>query len=261
MFSTDERCLLNNNQLAEVICQLRFPDILAIGANDPVAFQEAIRDIYPQFAVHRETPPPKITGVPGNLSIQSQPAAINYQFTSADGIWRINLGNNFISLACTQYTCWEYFAKQLDKPLVALIQIYKPAYFQRIGLRYLNFISRKCLSLEGVPYSQLIRPQYLGPLADEHLLEQTVSRCNVDAEFAVRGSCRVKIHAGPGMIKKKGHTDSEARFIFDQDLYISGNVPINVSASALETLHSQAYPIFRGAITDTLFNAMDPEPI
>ena len=29
--------------LVEVICQLRFPAILSIGANDPVDFQEAIR--------------------------------------------------------------------------------------------------------------------------------------------------------------------------------------------------------------------------
>ena len=46
------------------------------------------------------------------------------------------------------------------------------------------------------------------------------------------------------------------RFIFDQDLYMGGNVPVNYSAGALETLHSQAWSIFRGAITDTLFNAM-----
>ena len=42
------------------------------------------------------------------------------------------------------------------------------------------------------------------------------------------------------------------------DLYMSGNIPVNISAGALETLHSQAYPIFRNAITDTLHNAMEP---
>lgn len=261
MFSTEERCLLRNNQLGEVICQLRFPDILTIGANQPVAFQEAIRDVYPQYAVRRETPAPKITGIPGNFSLENQPATVNYQFTSADGVWRVNLGNNFISLSCTQYTRWEDFAKQLDKPLVALIKTYKPAYFQRVGLRYLNFISRKSLSLEGVPYSALISSKYLGPLADDDVPEQTVSRCSVDMEIGIRGGCRAKIHAGPGMIRRKGQADSDARFIFDQDLYMSGNLPVNVSAGVLETLHSHAFSIFRGAITDMLFDAMEPEPI
>ena len=37
-----------------------------------------------------------------------------------------------------------------------------------------------------------------------------------------------------------------------------GKVPVNYSAGALQTLHSQAYSIFRGAITDTLHNAMEP---
>ena len=43
MFSTEERCVYEKNQLEQVICQLRFPEILAIGAEAPVAFQEAIR--------------------------------------------------------------------------------------------------------------------------------------------------------------------------------------------------------------------------
>ena len=44
MFSHESRCIYENNQLGEVICQLRFPEILAIGANLPVDFQEAIRE-------------------------------------------------------------------------------------------------------------------------------------------------------------------------------------------------------------------------
>jgi putative pyruvate formate lyase activating enzyme len=40
-----------------------------------------------------------------------------------------------------------------------------------------------------------------------------------------------------------------------------GNLPVNLSAGALQTLHAQAYSIFRGAITDTLHDAMEPEII
>ena len=41
MFSQEERCIYTNNQLMEVICQLRFPTILAVGAREPVDFQDA----------------------------------------------------------------------------------------------------------------------------------------------------------------------------------------------------------------------------
>ena len=256
MLSNDERCSLPKHQLAEVICQLRFPEILMINEKAPAAFQDLIRDEYPSYTAKKERPAPKITGTPGHFSLENPPETTNYQFVSADGVWRVNLTSTFISLACTRYTGWENFAKKLDKPLAAFIKIYKPAFFQRIGLRYLNFISRKNLELEGVPFSSLIQPPYLGLLGEEDVPEATVARSSIDTELSIRGGCRVKIHAGPGIVKRNGQQDKEVRFIFDQDLYMPGNVPVNYSAGALETLHSQAWSIFRGAITDTLFDAM-----
>ena len=261
MFSNQERCIYGANPLADVICQLRFPEILTIGANLPVAFQEAIRDEYPQYIAKKETPAPKLTGTPNNLALQKQPETINYQFTSADGIWRVNLTSRFISLTCSQYRCWEEFAKHLDKPLAAFIQIYKPAYFERVGLRYLNFISREDLGLSDMSYSDLIAPCYLGPLAEEDVLDRGVSRCTVDVEMAISGGCHLKLHAGPGLVNRNGKQQKEVKFIFDQDLFMSGNIPVNLSAGAMQTLHAQAFGIFRGAITDTLHEAMEPETV
>ena len=258
MFSTENHSHYRSNQIAEVICQLRFPEIPSIGTTAPAAFQDAIRDEFPQFIRRQDLPAPKITGMPGHLSLENQPGVINYQFSSADGAWRVNLTSRFISLTCSRYSSWEDFAMKLDKPLAAFIQIYKPAYFERIGLRYLNFISRYELGLEGVPFSQLISPCYLGPLMEEDVQEANSTRCNVDAELNIRGGCRLKVHAGPGFVKKNGKSDQEVKFIFDQDLFMPGQVPVNLSAGALQTLHAQAWSIFRGAITDQLHNAMDP---
>ena len=259
MFTNKERCHYGSSPLAEVICQLRFPEILAISANPPVEFQEAIRSEFPGFLRRQEVPAPRITGTPANLTVQKQSPVTNYQFSSADGVWRVNLTGTFISLTCTRYTCWEDFAAKLDKPLAAFIGIYKPAYFDRVGLRYLNFISRFELGLEGVPFSRLIAPCYLGPLAEEDVQESTASRCSVDAEMAIRGGCRVKLHAGPGLVRRGNKEDKEVKFIFDQDLYMPGQVPPKLVAGALQTLHAQADSIFRGAITDTLHNAMEPQ--
>ena len=258
MFSTQERCIYQKNMLGEVICQLRFPEILIIGAEVPAAFQDAIRDEFPIYSTRKETPAPKLTGIPGQFSLEKQEPITNYQFVSEDGVWRVNLTSQFISLACNRYTKWEDFASRLDKPLAAFIRIYKPAYFERVGLRYLNFISRKALDLESYALRDLIAPSYLGPLAEEDVSEKNSSRCSVDAELGIRGGCRVKIHAGPGIVKRRNEQDQEVKFIFDQDLFMPGKVPVNYSAGALQTLHSQAYSIFRGAISDTLHNAMEP---
>lgn len=261
MFSQEPRCQYSSNQLVEVICQLRFPQILTINATPPAAFQELIRGEYPQYSVSAEAVPPNVNRTPGGLRFENQPATNNYRFASADGIWRVNLTSRFISLACSQYTNWESFAKRLDKPLAAFIQTHKPAYFERIGLRYLNFISRKDLGLEDVPFSELFQPAYLGLLSDETIPEPAALRSSVDAEIVIQGGCHAKIHAGPGIVKRNGQTDTEVKFILDQDLFMTGKVAINHSAGALETLHRQAYPVFRNAITDKLHNAMEPESI
>lgn len=261
MYSDEPRCRYQNNQLADVICQLRFPEILSISANIPAVFQDAVRDTYPNYSAKMEPAAPRLMGKPGSFTLENQPSTVNYQFSSADGVWRINLTSRFISLSCSRYTCWEDFAKSLDKPLAAFIQVYKPAYFERVGLRYLNFISRKDLALEEISFSQLIQPQYLGILADDEILETQTTRSGVDAELSIQGGCRAKIHAGPGLVKQNGVDDKEVKFIFDQDLFMTGNVPVNYSAGALETLHSQAFSIFRDAITDVLHDAMEPLPI
>lgn len=259
MFSNAPRCHYRRNPLGEVICQFRFPEILTIRANLPVEFQEAIRDVYPQFLRKEENPAPKITGTPGNLSLENMPATVNYQFASRDGFWRVNLTSRFISLSCSRYDHWEDFAQMLDKPLAAFIRIYKPGYFERIGLRYLNFFSRSALELENVPFSQLISPCYLGILGEEDVNPTAASRSCVDGELVIRGGCRAKIHAGPGLIRQGGNEDKEVKFIFDQDLFMAGQVDPALITGALQILHNQAYSIFRGAITEKLHYAMEPE--
>lgn len=258
MFSDKERCIYRNNPLGEVICQIRFPEILKIGTELPAGFQDAIRDEFPRYSSRMEAPAPKITGIPGNLTLENQPKTVNYQFLSEDGIWRVNLTSRFISLACSRYTGWEDFAKKLDKPLAAFIRVYKPAYFERVGLRYINFISRKSLDLEGIPFRELITPSYLGLLSDEDVTENGMGRCAVDAELPIRGGCRIKLHAGPGIVKRGNQQDNEVKFVLDLDLFMPGKVPVNYAAGALQTLHSQAWPIFRDAITEKLHDALDP---
>lgn len=253
MFSRDPRQICRNNQLGEVICQLRFPEILTIGTESPARFQEAIRAEYPIYTTLRE-PQVLKPGTPPD----PRSASLNHQFVSADGVWRINLTSKFISLACNRYPRWEDFASRLDQPLAAFIRIYQPAWFERVGLRYLNFFSRKALCLEDHSWRDLIAPPYIGIQALEEVQENSTIRSTVDADIGLRGGCRVKIHAGPGMVRRGSQQDPEQKFILDLDLYMPGKLAVNLSAGALQTLHGQAWPLFRSALTDTLLEAMDP---
>lgn len=259
MFS-QQRCIYGNNQLVEVICQLRFPTILAIGAREPVDFQEAIRSVFPNYVLRQDQLPAKVTAAPGQMPKVEQPKPIaNHQFTTIDGKYRINLSQGFISLTCRDYTCWEDFARMMDKPLASFIEIYQPACFERVGLRYVNAISRKALGLEEQSWKELIEPAYLGLLATEDAPEQAFARCTQDVDMALPGGCRLKLHVGPGMIKRGQDTsDKEVKMILDLDVAMGGNIPVNLAAASMQTAHTHADAVFRGAITDTLHDAMEP---
>ena len=262
LFSDRPRVHFNNAPAHEVICQLRFPTILSINTTEPADFQEAIRAEFPKYSRRQDVTPPKVTLSNGNVSkVEQQPAVINYSFLSEDNRWKINLTKDFIALSTLQYTSWEEFARYLDKLLAAFIKLYKPAYFQRVGLRYVNIFSRSKLGLEGSKWADLISPAYVGPLCEPDAIEENFLNCATDLLFQLDNSCRAKIHAGPGRLQNKApgaQQDPEIKFIFDMDLSMNGNTPCNLAAASLETLHGHATRIFEGAVTDTLRTAMDP---
>lgn len=261
MFYETDRVVYAKPQLLEVICQLRFPTILSISAKEPAEFQELIRGEFPRYSRNLEKVPPKVLGQPGNMKFEEQPDVVNYQFLSGDGRWKVNLTNSFIALATPAYTKWEDFAAKLDEVLAQFISVYKPAFFERIGLRYINAFSRKALGLEGTPFSDLIEPGYLGLMAEEDVQEQNFVRIQQEGEMNLSGGCKLKLHCGPGMVKRNNVEDKEIKFILDIDLFMMSKMEMKYTTAALNTIHIHADRVFRGAITKELHNAMEPELI
>lgn len=259
LYSDNPRVHYDKAQLAEVICQLRFPTILSIGAKEPADFQDAVRGMFPRYAAKEERTVPK-PALPGAAPEPSR-VVVNHNFISADGRWKLNLTNGFISLSTVAYPGWESFGQHFDLPLAQFIRIYQPAFFERIGLRYVNIFSRRTLELDGEPWRELISPAYLGILAEEDVDESATRKCSVDVEMNLDSTCRVKVHAGPGMVKQNipnAPNDPEVKFILDIDLYMSGQIDPRMAAGGLETLHGHSTPIFQGAITDRLHSALEP---
>ena len=260
LFSEYERCSYARNPLVEVICQLRFPAILSINTQEPAAFQEAVRHTFPRYAVRQERPAPKVVLGGPSPKVEAQPAITNHSFVSVDGAWKLNLTSSFIALSTLRYRQWEEFARQLDEPLAQFIQIYQPSFFERIGLRYVNAISRRALGLEDLLWDDLIQQPYLGILGEPDVEETDVTKCSTDVESALAGGCRMKIHAGPGLLNN-GKGEREVRFILDGDFSSSGNLSAEQIPARLEDLHRYAVRLFRGAVTPTLHAAMGPEPL
>ena len=260
--SSHPREHFNAPQLREVICQIRFPAILSIDTREPADFQEAIRAAFPRYAVLQDRQPPKVSVVNGNTQVTNQPAIPNHNFVSADNKWKLNLTRNFISLSTLAYTTWEEFGQNLDRPLAQFLKLYQPAFLQRIGLRYVNLISRQALGMAEEPWRELIAEPYLGVLSEEDVPEQAARQSTVDCDIALDSSCRAKVHACPGMVKQNAPNapaDKEVKFVLDFDLYMAGEIQPMLAAGALETLHGHSTALFQGAITDKLRRAMEPD--
>ena len=246
------------NQLIEVICQLRFPPILVIDTKEPADFQETVRETFPRYLCQTETPP----AAPG----QTPQTVQNHNFISADGASKLALTKNFIALSTTRYTGWEDFAGMLDEPLGQFIRLYKPAYFERVGLRYVNGVSREQLDLGEHRWNDLFQPPYLSVLDSDDVDEASVTKCSVDVERKLDETAHLKLHAGPGVIRRQIRTpggvqtiqEKETRFILDLDLFASGNIRLPATMDTLQSLHDHADAVFSDAITDTLHNAMGP---
>ncbi|MBQ9412628.1 MAG: TIGR04255 family protein [Oscillospiraceae bacterium] len=245
------------SQLIEVICQLRYPTILSIEANEPAEFQDTIREAFPRYLCRQEKAAPQ-GGEPQTVR--------NHNFISEDGKCKLSMTKNFIALSTMAYAGWEDFAHTLDEPLGQFIRLYKPAYFERVGLRYLNGISREKLELRDVRWNDLLQPQYLSILDDDELDEKRVGKCAVDIEMRMDERCLLKLHAGLGQVNRAVQTpegvrqirEPETRFIFDQDLFAPGNIKLPTVMDTLDQLHAHADRVFSEAITDLLHDAMCP---
>lgn len=259
MFSNDERVIYAKRQLVEVICQLRFPEILKIETDAPADFQERIRQIYPQYEKKLEQLPPQMV----NGKPVPQGTACNHQFVSAEGQWKVSLTKGFIALSTYGYTRWEEFAQRLDRVLAAFIETYHPSWLTRVGLRYVNAFRREALGLEDMLWKELIRPGFLGLMAEPDAQETAFLKQELTATFQTPGGAKANVKSGPGLLRKINNrtreTTEEKVFMLDLDLYMDGKTELGHAVPALNIVHENAGSLFRSAITETLRDAMEPQ--
>jgi len=262
-FPDAQRVIYRRNPLAEVVCQLRFPPILSIDAGVPALFQERIRGEFPEFSemaeLHVEVPTPFKTTLPPELVQQfvQSAAAKNYTFSSDDGAWRANLTRTFVALTTTKYERWEQFKDRLQIPLSAVVDVYAPAYFTRIGLRYVDVIRRSALEMSDTDWSDLLQPYIVGILGAPGVGN---SVANFESRYEVtlgdgRGTVRIVtkfVEAEEG---------GEVCFGIDSDFFTTDRTLIDSAMEALDFFNVRASRLMRWCISDRLHASMDPREV
>ena len=251
----ENRIIYSNNPLLEVVLQLRFPTILIIGTEVPDKFQEAIREDYPSFRsgiTSENTVMLNINPINGMMppAIQSQQTKV-YSFISSDETYKIDLTNSSISVSTRRYVSWDDFVQHLKKPIDEFIKLYKPAFFERIGLRYIDGLSKQKLKSENKGWNDLVNSNWLGILSDQE--EKNIRLSKSQAEFYLDNKeVLARINAYLGKIINQ----SENMFFIDCDVIKIKQSQINDYEDVIQKLHRYSWDIFDSLITDTTKEAM-----
>ena len=262
-FPKINRVLYNKNPLDQVICQLRFPPILKIDAEIPARFQDKIRTEFPNFSETTELrvePAPLIKKqIPPDLLNQllKSTHTKNYEFSSDDGDWKINLTRTFIALTAKKYDRWENFKKKLEIPFNALIDIYSPNILSRVGLRYIDIFQRSNLGLGDIEWTELLQPYILGILGAPEL---THAIRNLESTY------EIKLSDGESFVKintklVENVENSEICFMLDSDFYYDGKISIDDAKKKLDYFNQRASRLIQWSITDRLHQAMEPQKL
>ncbi len=255
------RVVYDNNPLEEVICQLRFPPILKIDVETPAVFQERIRGAYPFYKTKPAVKLP--AGLPPELAAviaKELPLAggqTAHEFTSRDEKWILSLTREFIALTCRSYDRWENFKEHLREPLAALQELYNPAFFTRIGLRYRDLIRRSRLGLNQTSWAELLKPWIAGPYASPEVAGDSQRTAG---ELVIRlpnDRGLVQVHHGLVADESTG----ESCYLLDADFYHDQQTEPSHAIEHLDFLNKQSRLFFRWCITDRLHQAMGPVSI
>jgi uncharacterized protein (TIGR04255 family) len=264
-FPDSPRVIYQRNPLDQVICQLRFPPILKIDTQVPSDFQDAIRGDYPLYFENKEPmlnlSPEILAQVPPEvINAFPIPATnrLNYRFATVDEIWNVNLTNNFLALSTKKYDRWENFRQHLTIPLEAFVNVYKPAFCSRIGLRYVDVIRKSSLGLSGTNWSDLIQPHIAGILSYSEIPEGIIQGSISNEEIKLDdGKSIVRIVHGLATLRN----DGEIVYLIDCDFFLEEKTEISNVLEKLDYYNHLGRRLFRWCITEQLHGAMQPQPI
>ena len=235
---------------------------MKIDTEIPDKFQELIRKEFPNFSettnIKLEIPSELKSQIPPDILSQAiQPSIKNYMFATEDNIWTINLTRTFIAVTTQKYTRWEEFKDKLALPLKALIDIYSPEYFSRIGLRYIDIIRRSTLGLSNVSWNELLQPYILGLLSATEISDHVK---NLENKYEIQLSDNESFVRIITSFVELGDA-KEICFAIDSDFFNSNKTTLEQALQKLDYFNARGTRLIQWCIKDRLHQAMEPQYI
>ena len=264
-FPRSLREIYSANPLDQVICQLRYPDILTISTSSPAQFQDLIRSLYPLYEAQKPTivqPPP---GVPKEVAdlfsavpLPPIPQLSEHHFLAESRTRQISLTQNFIAVSELQYSRWEKFREEIKLAEQVLRETYFPAFYNRVGLRYIDVLDKSKLGLADTPWSELFNSSFIGMLGDSNIADD-LQELQVATLLTISDVVNGKVRLRHGL--KKSEPDGEQVYIIDADFYTDQRSDSDAAFNALDKFNKWGGDLFRWAISDKLRSALEPTRI
>jgi uncharacterized protein (TIGR04255 family) len=264
LFPESERVLYEKNPLAEVVCQFRYPTILRIREKQLADFQDIIRNDYPVYTEQEPSIgvspqlPKELASLLEQVNIHFPSGLVVHRFSTKDLKRFISLRSDFVALAETNYEKWEFFIEEVIRTESALREIYTPAFYSRIGLRYRDIISRHDLGLDDVEWQDLLKPYFIAELGNEAVSE-AITQIHTRVNMEIRDIPGGQIVLNHGLITPNG--SAEECYLIDADFFVERKEGVDEYFEILAKFNRMAGRLFRWAITDKLHRAMEPRAI
>jgi len=261
IFPSTPRVHYKKNPLKKVVLQVRFPTILQIDSEAPASFQNEIRGKFPgydeKFSVSQN--------ININIGIKGMTQPFNtptkskqYEFSSADGKTKVLLTKNYLSIEADKYEQWEKFEEDFKPIFKALSESYSPAFYTRIGIRYIDVFSKTELGIsDEINWKELINPIFLGLMGDDNI-SKSVNGQATTYELEDKKTQK-KMRASVSTIYKM--PDNEKCILLDTDIYTDMRTEIQDLDTQTKDFHKDADGIIRYFVTDKLHTIMEPEQI
>ena len=244
---------LSRAPLVQVVAQVRFPPILAIGrAEQMVDFQEAIRGTYPNLVEERV---PHFDFVANGLPMVREAVVWRFDGGSKLPKWRVSLGVDFMSLETGAYVSRRDFLDRFGLVLDSLQRVFKPGEAQRLGLRYVDRIVDD--GLEKI--HQLIKSKVLGismpgegseslGLAIQHMLTEAHLQAEEGSIQARWGQLPARMSYDPSALPPL----EKSSWVLDLDMFTTEPQPFESKELLRLTTNfaERNYSVFRDMVTD-----------
>ena len=261
-FPESERVVYGENPLVEVICQLKFPPILDISKAVPADFQKKVRKLYP---LYEEDTEPSLPELPSHIPQEAlklaaqflQDGSRTHRFLTDDGLRVIALTKDFVAVTDRAYLTWEKFRKDIDLVMEAVEEVYEPAFYSRVGLRYRNVIDREQLGLQREPWDALLSKELIGSLMSAKKLRDNVRHVLTVAVISIDEVTGGFVRLRHGLVNRPQEGEGQM-YVIDADFYSEEREATKNVVATVDRFNGLAGQLFRWAIKKRLHEALRP---